>query len=171
MTMTATPDVVVERTIKATPERLYAALTDPKELERWFFTDCSVSPSPAAKGGRYRHTWRGTGEKPGTHHRFGRFLELVPGRVVSFEWRGEQGDGVSLEGLGDTVVTITLTPEGEGTRVKLVHSGWAASGPASAMRDKHDGGWNFYADNLDRYLTGGRDMRAQNHAQIVKSTF
>jgi uncharacterized protein YndB with AHSA1/START domain len=167
---TSTPDVVVERTINATPDRIYAAFTDPKELERWFFTDCTVSPSPAVVGGTYRHTWRG--QNPGTHHRFGKFLELVPGRKIAFQWRGEQGDSVSIDGLGDTVVTITLTPEGRGTRVKLVHSGWAATTAASEMRDKHNGGWNFYVDNLSRYLTGsGHDERTANHTQHVNATF
>lgn len=168
MIETMTPDVVVERTIKASPERIYSALTQPSELERWFFTECSVSPAPAAVGGAYKHTWRGA--KP-EHSRFGRFLELIPGRKVVFEWRSEPGRAMDLSAFGDTIVTITLTPEAQGTRVRLVHSGWNAAPGAAEMRSGHEKGWTFYVENLERYLTGGRDLRPQHHGQQVTSTF
>lgn len=162
------PDVVVERTINASPERIYKALTDPQELERWFFTDCSVSPSPAAVGGSYRHSWRDAAG--GDHERFGDFLELVPGRKVVFEWRGENCKGEKFD-LGTTIVTITLTPSGSGTKVTLVHSGWKHAPEAKKHRDGHNDGWTFYVENLGRYLTGGKDERTKNHGQVVKQSW
>ncbi len=168
MSTTGVQDVVVEKTINAAPERIYKALTDPAELERWFFTDCSVSPAPAAVGGAYRHAWRDAAG--GDHERFGDFLELVPGRKVVFEWRGDTCKGEKFD-LGTTIVSITLTPAGNGTRVRLVHSGWKDTPGMQKQRDGHEGGWTFYVENLTRYLTGGTDERTNNHGQVVKKSW
>lgn len=48
-------------------------------------------------------------------------LEIVPGKKLVYTWKGGPKPGVI--GL-DTVLTWTLSPEGEGTRVVLEHSGF-----------------------------------------------
>ena len=50
---------------------------------------------------------------------------------------------------GTTTVAISLIPEGEKTRVRLVHTGL----PADAVSD-HTGGWDHYLGRLALAATG-----------------
>ena len=168
-THTTSTEVVVERLIRATPQRIFRALTVASELEKWFFTDVRTDPRP---GGAYRMEWKaGQGCEETDHSRIGTYLEVVPDRRLVFEWLGvpdERHDrGYSLRGA-HTVVTITLTPEGDATRLRLVHTGFADSDHGHTTAASHTNGWTFYMGNLDRYLTGGADERAREFRQLVK---
>lgn len=161
-------EVVVERLIAAPPARIYKALTEASELEKWFFTDARTNPKV---GGDYRIRWRSDATPEKDHDRFGKYLELIPNAKVSFEWQGENSGPCGMQGVGITVVTITLTPVAEGTLVRLVHSGWPTTEIAQKTREGHNGGWTFYLENLQRFLSGGEDRRAENHGQTVKVSF
>ena len=154
MTDREAPEVVVEKFIKAAPARVYRALTDARELERWFFTHAESDPRP---GGGYRLRYESLDKPNDDHDRFGRYLELVPGEKVVFEWKGDGPGSYRLP--PDTIVSIMLTPEGGGTRVRFVHSGWPAGKAGQKDRDSHEGGWNFFVGNLASMLEGGPDLR------------
>ncbi len=49
----------------------------------------------------------------------------------------------------ETLVTITLTKEGEGTRLTLIHSGWNALPPGEQdVADNYGGGWSAGLEKL-----------------------
>jgi len=49
----------------------------------------------------------------------------------------------------ETLVTITLEPEGKATRVTLIHSGWDALPPdQQGLADGYAGGWGGGLENL-----------------------
>jgi|SRR5579859_683147 len=49
----------------------------------------------------------------------------------------------------ETTVTITLTPEGKGTRVTLVHSGWDGLPPSDqGIADSFENGWGAGLEKL-----------------------
>lgn len=158
-------EVVVERVIKASPERIFRALTDGAELEKWFFSECRTDPR---QGGKYRFKWQAQDDPSRDHDRFGQYLEFVPNERIAFEWLGDPGGRFPLFAEARTVVTITLKKEGDATRVRLVHTGWPETEQARSTRDSHQRGWTFYIENLDRYLGGGADLRVQEHRQRVK---
>ena len=160
-------EVVVERFIRATPQRVFAALTDAQELERWFFTEVQTDPRP---GGSYAMWWRSEKEPERDHRRLGRYLEFVPGERLTFEWRGDGTGPKELTQIGETTVTITLKAEAGGTRLRLVHTGWADNEVARKSRESHRGGWTFYVENLERFLAGGPDERQRLIGQRLKST-
>lgn len=162
--MQEAPSVVVERLIKADAPRIFRALTEASELTKWCFTEAATDPRT---GGDYRWTWRSRVDPKRDHERFGKYLEVVPHSRIVFEWRGRVWD--SNEQMPDTVVTITLTPRGDGTLVRLVHSGWPNTTAARTLRDSHQGGWTYYMENLDAFLNGGADTRAQRHNQLVNA--
>lgn len=161
-----TSKVTVERFIQASPARLYRALTVASEMEQWLFSDVQTDPRA---GGAYKMRWRSKNEPARDHDRFGRYLELVPDRKVVFEWKGDPSQALGLGDLQSTVVTITLTPERDGTMVKLVHSGWPTDAEGRDWAAKHHGGWSFYLENLSNFMGSGPDLREGHHGQAIKA--
>lgn len=109
-------DIEVEATYPHPPERVWRALTDSDELERWLMEN-DFEPR---EGHRFqfrdepRIGWRGIVDC--------RVLEVDEPRRLSFTWQGDE------EG-SETVVTFTLEPtEDGGTHVTLRHSGFRGLG-------------------------------------------
>jgi uncharacterized protein YndB with AHSA1/START domain len=84
----------------------------------------------------------------GTHPALGAFTEVVPNEKIAFTFGWDQpGHPIPA---GTTTVAITLIPEGEETRVRLVHSGL----PDDAVSD-HTQGWTTLLDRLAVTASGG----------------
>jgi uncharacterized protein YndB with AHSA1/START domain len=132
-------ELVREIVIDATPETIWPFLTDPKKHVEWDGTEADLDPRP---GGVYRVLVAGQYQSAGT------FTEVVPHEKVAFTFGWEQeGNPITP---GSTTVEITLHPEGDKTRVRLVHSGL----PAEAV-DVHGGGWAHYLERLAVRAGGG----------------
>lgn len=93
------------------PEKVWRALTDPKQLAQWLLP---VDDLKLERGAAF--TFR-TDPQPGWDGLVNcRLLEIEPPRKLSYTW---------VVGFGlDTVVTFTLTPTDSGTRISLVQSGF-----------------------------------------------
>jgi uncharacterized protein YndB with AHSA1/START domain len=156
--------VAVARNIKAPAAKIYAALTQSEELDRWFFPRCTTDPR---EGGEYEIQWESKEDPERNHRRFGRFLELVENERLRFEWRGLSLDN----GKAPTEVTIELTQRDDGsTDLLLTHDGWGTSPPWFDSRDQHESGWNFYVGNLAGYLHATGDLRESFFGQHVTSS-
>ena len=121
-----------EITLPASPDRVYAVLTDGK-----LFT--------AATGGAPAEIGRDEGAAfslfGGAIH--GRVVELVPGKRVVQAWRPRPWPDGHY-----SLVRFTLTPEGSGTRVALDHTGYPAE-----QHDHLSAGWPAnYFEPLAKYL-------------------
>jgi uncharacterized protein YndB with AHSA1/START domain len=102
-----------EVVLPATPDEVWAALTEAERLEEWFATEVDLDARP---GGEGRFRW-GNGEE-----RRAVFEVVEPERRIAFRWSGED-ERVSCVG-------ITLEPVHDGTRVEIVESpsaGWSAA--------------------------------------------
>jgi uncharacterized protein YndB with AHSA1/START domain len=124
--------------IDASPEAIFPFLTDPQKIVRWKGVDATVEASP---GGVYRVNV--TGGK----HAVGEYLEVdAPNRVV-FTW-GWEGD----EQLppGSSTVTIELISDGDGTIVRLTHSGLPEGADAAQLQ-----GWEHFLPRLAIVASGG----------------
>ena len=69
------------------------------------------------------------------HSHYGRFLRLVPNKLVEITWMTGKG---GTEGA-ETVLTVEFIPEKDGTRVKLAHRGFPHE-QARAQHGRH-GPW------------------------------
>jgi uncharacterized protein YndB with AHSA1/START domain len=132
-------ELVREIMIEATPETIWPFLTEPDHLIEWHGTVAEIDPQP---GGVYRVLVGGKHQSAGT------YVEVVPLQkvVFTFGW-DEPGHPIPA---GSTTIEITLHPEGDKTRVRLVHSGL----PADAV-DDHGHGWALYLDRLAVRASGG----------------
>ena len=133
--MARTKDISLSlvRTIKAPPEKVFAAWTDPKTLKKWMSPtkemEVAVAETDLKVGGRYRFVMR---EADGREHRVvGVYREIVNPKKIAFTW-GWEG---SLD--AETLVTVELRKKGAGTELTLTHSKFADD----KARDMHNQGW------------------------------
>jgi len=130
--------VTAEIEIAAPPERVFAALTDPKQLFVWWGKEPSVELSvfemDARPGGRWRFRCK---PAPGAEHgavgeqlrrsgaqefeAHGEVLEYVPGRLLVWSWSANWHEHPAQP----TVVSWELTPTKTGTHVHVTHRGLA----------------------------------------------
>jgi uncharacterized protein YndB with AHSA1/START domain len=137
-------NIEIAKQIEAPQERVFRALTDAGELARWFPSSADSDPRT---GGDYVLRFEFDDEAQ-NHTYSGQYEQVTPGERVRYPWNGA---------FGDTTVEFALRPSDDGTEVRLVHSGWSED--AAETRERHDQGWRFFLDNLERYLTGGEDQR------------
>lgn len=148
--MTAGATVVCETIIAASANRVFDALTDPKQLLAWWvnepFTklvEIEMDPSP---GGQWRFRWQSgaridygeIGEQLSHNERdrfeaWGRIVESVRPRVLVWSWSASWHADPSRV----TTVRWDLEPVPGGTRVRVTHSG--LEGESVAERDYRDG--------------------------------
>lgn len=140
----------IERTeeIAAPPETVFQALTDADELSRWWTTSAD---SDARTGGAFEYRFEFAEEPERNHTYTGTYDAVVPNERVAYPWQGR---------LGDTNVDVALRPSGDGTTVRLVHSGWGEGGEWPAAVKMHEEGWAFFLGNLKSYLERREDQRA-----------
>jgi uncharacterized protein YndB with AHSA1/START domain len=142
--------IEITKEIAASPETVFRALTDPDELSRWWMTSAASDPRP---GGAFndRFEFEEQTEQRRNHSYSGTYDDVVANERVAYPWEGR---------LGETKVDVTLRPSGDGTMLRLVHSGWGEGGEWPAAVEMHEQGWGFFLENLKTYLESGEDRRA-----------
>ena len=131
---------VVELSLRlaAAPEAVFPYLTDPERYARWQGVRAELDPQP---GGVYR-VWMDTGTVA-----VGEYVEVEPPRRVVFTW-GWEGDPEVPP--GSTTVEIDLEPDGDGTTLRLRHSGL----PTPETAALHEAGWNLFTSRLSEVVAG-----------------
>jgi uncharacterized protein YndB with AHSA1/START domain len=133
-------ELVREILVDAQPETVFELLTIPERHLEWQGSEVELDPRP---GGVYRVI------VGGQHAAAGEFVEIVPNEKVVFTFGWDQpGHPIPA---GSTTVEYTLLPEGDKTRVRLVHRGL----PDDAVAD-HTNGWDHYLSRL-AVVGGGGD--------------
>lgn len=127
-----------ELMIAAPPGRVFAYLIDPDLLTAWLGLSARLDP---VAGGEFRFEIA-----PGEWCS-GSYLEVSAPKRVVFTWGWESGR-IAVP-PGSTTVEIDLHPEGDGTRLVLVHSGLA--GDAWSL---HADGWPRFLQRLGRVVLG-----------------
>lgn len=133
--------LVVRRTIRASPERLFAAWTDPRELQRWWgppgITAVDIELDLRV-GGAYRIGNRaGDGSVVWIE---GTFESITPPSELIYTWR--------IGPKQPERVTVRFKPATEGTEVIVVHER-----VPEEDRVPHEQGWHGCLDGLANLLT------------------
>ena len=134
----ATDPVRSEVRIAAPPEVVFPYFTDPARMVDWMGVSALLDPRP---GGAFRV------EPNGRDVVLGEYIEVEPPHRVVFTW-GFDGTG-PLTAAGSTRVEVTLEPDGEGTRLTLLHHGLTGR-----ARDPHAEGWAHYLGRLAPVAAG-----------------
>src|SRR5579884_1257825 len=138
--LTARPfHLTVERTMRAAPSVLYRAWTE--QFDSWFAEPGMVLMKPEVNAVFF---WM-THHAGAFHPHYGRFLRLEPDRLVELTWLTGSAGTKGAE----TVVTVELTPEGSGTRLRLSHAGFLDK----ESRDGHEQAWPGVLAHLDERMS------------------
>ena len=132
-----------ELVVEAPIEQVWEALTTPEHLRKWFGDSAEVDLRP---GGRARFGWSEFNDSSEA------IVEVVdrPSRF-SFRWEALRDTPVEQS---FTLVEFSLESVGEGTRLTLVESGFAAL-PEDAYDhrfEENSSGWNAELKDLSVYL-------------------
>jgi uncharacterized protein YndB with AHSA1/START domain len=122
--------------IEVRPDQVWNAVTQPEHLARWYaFGGVEIDLRP---GGSLVLCWDEHGEFRG-------FVEtLEPGR--RFAYRYAVDPGVDPAPGNSNLVEFTITPEGEGTRLTVVETGFDRLDLPADAQEKHatnaEQGWD-----------------------------
>jgi len=129
--------------VAAPPERVWRALADPAEAGRWAEGIVTLEPRP---GGAVRFDW---GELGAAH---GRVVAVEPPHRLVFDWEG-------YPDASSTRIAFALAPDGAGTTVSLVHSGYGDGAEWDGVYNGEATGWVDLLDGLRRVAEGGDPER------------
>ena len=137
------PSLTLKRRLKATPDKVYAAWTDPEKILKWFGPDSGPvkeATTDVRVGGHYAITFHT--EDGEQHHVSGHYREVVPNErlVLTWAWRTMPER--------EFLLTILIKPDGAGSLLTLIHEQFFDE----AARDRHREGWSSCLDKLERYL-------------------
>ena len=138
-----TQDIVVEEILPHAPETIWKALTSGALMGRWLMAPTGFEPV-AGKDFTMKTTPAGAWD--GVIHC--RVLEVKPNERFAYAWKGGHAGNVGYGAPLDTVVTWTLAKVGNGTRLRLVHSGFVLPQNETAFRGMSDG-WKKVVRTLD----------------------
>jgi uncharacterized protein YndB with AHSA1/START domain len=121
--------VVVERTFNASVERVWSALTDVEQMRQWYFDLKGFEPEV---GFKFEFVVEHEGN---TYHHLCKVTEVIPQKKIAYTWR-YKGE------VGESLVTIELSPDGDKTRLKLTHKGLETFPKTPAYARKNfEAGW------------------------------
>lgn len=137
------PSLTLVRRIKASPAKVWAAITQPDLMLQWWGPDAGPTLGVVADvrlGGRFSVVFRLlNGEE---HNPTGVYREVVPEKKLVFTW--------DLPGAPEpeSLVTFHLESFDGGTQLTLTHERL----PNEEARASHEHGWNGLLDKLPVFL-------------------
>lgn len=152
---TPTRQLVIERTLKTSPEHVFDAFTDPAQLTQWWWPNgfsCPAAEVDLRVGGTYRLAmlWPDAipTEHQFSHHMGGEYFEIDRPRHLVMSGRArndEQGE------IFATLIDVTFEPTGDGTLLTMRQSYFEPMPPAEALAGAEQG-WTEQIDKLERLL-------------------
>jgi len=129
-----THEIVVDEVLPHAPETIWKALTTGELIGRWLMMPTGFE---AVKGKRFTFQTTPGGAWDGVIHC--QVLEATPNERLVYAWKGGHEGNVGYGSPLDTVVTFTLSRVDNGTRLRLVHSGFVLPKNEPAFTNMSDG--------------------------------
>ncbi|MDX2472517.1 MAG: SRPBCC domain-containing protein [Candidatus Krumholzibacteria bacterium] len=137
--------MTMSRHLLASPEAVFDAWITPSSMAQWLspMTTADVPRLDLRVGGEYQIDMHGEGE---IYVHTGKYLEIDRPHRLVFTWQSEG------TGQQETVVTLEMKAEGDGTAFTLTHERF----PNAESRDNHEKGWNAIVAKLEGVLAGAK---------------
>jgi uncharacterized protein YndB with AHSA1/START domain len=137
--------LIVRRSIRASPARIFDAWTQPEHLKQWWgpkSVECIDAQMDLRVGGRYRIA----NQFPDGQILWisGEFEVIERPHRLVYTWQVGPAEAATER------VTVTFEAHGGATEVIVVHERI----PTEAMRDMHEQGWVGCLDGLVDYMEG-----------------
>ncbi len=152
---TAIKQLVIERVLTSSPERVFDAFTDPDQLTKWWWPTgfaCPAAEVDLRVGGRYRLAMEWPGSIPAearfSHYMAGEYYEIDRPRRLVMSGRAvndEQGE------LFATLIEETFDAREGGTALTVRQSYFEPMPPAEAMAGAEQG-WSEQLEKLEHLL-------------------
>jgi uncharacterized protein YndB with AHSA1/START domain len=128
-------------------DQVFQAWTDPEVLKRWWAAaptwSTPLAEVDAREGGSYRLSMRT--DEGEVHTVRGEYTEIRPPERLAYTWAWEEGPDPVMAGSEHTLVVVDFIEDGDGTIVKLSHSGFAND----QVCEMHAHGWEAVLANLE----------------------
>lgn len=132
--------------INASPEVVFRALTDPKELTNWF-PDSAVFNGRIGGQVRFSFYKERSKDLDRDYSPEGIVKEFIPNKKVSYTWQLKD-----MPEFPETVVTWELEEiDHHKTKIELVHSGFTGKEGGKLSSKEHDQGWTYFLGRLIEY--------------------
>jgi uncharacterized protein YndB with AHSA1/START domain len=150
----AADSVEREILIEASPEVVWAVITEPAQISRWFSDEADVESRVGADG---TLTWRRGGR--GGNKELDmivpiRVVEAEPFRRFCFRWNHPEGTAPDRQ--NSALVEFSLVEEADGTRLTVLESGIGAvthdEQSETRYLEDHGHGWGKHLGELRDYL-------------------
>jgi uncharacterized protein YndB with AHSA1/START domain len=141
-------DIVHDFWIEASPERVFQAVSDPAQLDRWWTLQSSGHQEEGAAytlGFGPQYDWRAV------------VTRCDPGREFELELREADADWTG------TRVGFTLESHGAGTRVRFRHAGWPAANEHYRISSFC---WAMYLRLLRRFIEHGETVPYESRLDV-----
>ena len=139
--MASKPSLTLKRRLKAPPEKVYEAWTQPAQMMRWWGGNNEASRTAETDlrvGGRFRVGFKGdNGEQ---HDVSGIYREVTPYSRLVFSWAWRTTPE------RESQVTIDIRPDADGSILTLTHEQFFNQKAC----DDHRRGWGLALDQLER---------------------
>ena len=135
--------IIIERTFKTTPSKLWNALTDNKEMKHWYF---NLEDFRAEVGFQFQFSGGPSPDKQYLH--LCEVTEVIPEQKLTYSWKYDGYAGISY-------VSFELFPDGENTKLKLSHEGLESFPKENTDFARHnfEEGWDsIINESLQKYL-------------------
>lgn len=128
--------------VKATPESAFHAISDEKELQKWWV---DVPKLEQLKGGNvsFRFLKENSQNLDKDFVIEGKILEIIPYQKLSYTWKP-----VDEPDYPNTVVTWTINSVNNKTKVTVLHSGVKNAKDYSHLAE----GWAYFINRLENLL-------------------
>jgi uncharacterized protein YndB with AHSA1/START domain len=129
-----TQDIVVDEVLPHAPETIWKALTTGELIGRWLMTPTGFEP---VRGKNFTFQTKPGGAWDGVIHC--QVLEATPNERLVYAWKSGHEENVGYGSRLDTVVTFILSRVENGTRLRLVHSGFVLPRNDTAFKSMGEG--------------------------------
>lgn len=127
-------DIVVDEVFPQAPETIWKTLTTGELIGRWMMPPTGFEP---VKGKHFTFQTTPAGAWDGVIHC--QVLEVMPNEHLVYAWKGGHEGNVGYGSRLDTVVTMMLSRVENGTRLRLVHSGFVTPKNDTAFKNMSEG--------------------------------